>query len=102
MGKRFVARIVVRPVVEVIYLDAFQQGYGVTTDLIGGAVVDIELAGPATNVDPAATHTCLMAVVNALVPIPDKEQVILAGLDQGPEQTQRLRAEVLGFIDDNG
>ena len=52
MRERFIARIVVRPVVQVIYLDAFQQGYRVTTDPVGGAVVDIELAGPATNADP--------------------------------------------------
>jgi hypothetical protein len=43
-----------------------------------------------------------MTVVDALVSIPDEEQVVLAGLDQHPQQMQGLGSEVLGFIDDNG
>ena len=102
MGERFVTRVVVRPVVEVIHRHAFQQRDGLTANLVGGAVVDIQLAGTTSNVDAAATHRRLIAVVDALVPVPDKEQVVRAGLDQRPEQTQRLGAKILGFIDDNG
>ena len=102
MGERFVTRVIVRPVVEVIHRHALQQRDGLAPNLVGGAVVDIQLAGAPTNVDPAATHRRLMAVVDALVPVPNEEQVVRAGLDQGPQQTQRLGTKILGFIDDNG
>ena len=94
--------MVVRPVVEVIHLDALQHCHRVTTSLVGGAIVAIQLAGPAPSVDPAATHPRLLAVSEALVSIPDAAQVMLARLEERPQQTQRLRAEILGFIDDHG
>ena len=43
-----------------------------------------------------------MAVVDALVPVTDKEQVVRPRRDQGAQQPQGLRTKILGFINHNG
>jgi len=51
--QRAVTAILIVAAIEIIDLDIFQQGNGLTANLIGGAIVDVELAGSAPDVDAA-------------------------------------------------
>ena len=63
-------------IVKVVDLATFQQGNCLAPDLIGGPVVKVKLPRTPTDVDAALAHRGAVAAVDALVPVPDEEQIV--------------------------
>jgi hypothetical protein len=93
----FAGRLVAAAV-QVVDLEALQQGDGLTADFFRGAVVEIELPGATADVDAATAHAGLVLGVEALVSFTDEHQVVRRRRHQGADQLQRLWAEVLRFV----
>ena len=101
MGQGLVSLGLVVPVVKIVYFASFKQCHRVTANLVGGAVVEIQLLRSPPDVDAALAHRCTVTAVDALVTVANEEQIIRPDGNKLPQKLERLRSEVLCLIDND-
>src|SRR5690606_35401280 len=86
---------------KVVHVQSLEHGHGPGADLLGGAVVDAQRAGPALHADATFREKHLPAR-NALMSPSAAEQVVGSRRQQGTDQRPFLRMILLGLVHHNG
>ena len=97
-----VAAAVVRAAVEVVDVAVGQERRGPAARLFRGAVVQLQLARAAVDVDAATPERHAPAAVDALVAIAGDEEVVAARRRDDAQQAKLRRTHVLRFVHDRG
>ncbi len=79
--------------------DGWEEAVGLTTDLVGGSVVDAEDVGAAADVN-AERFPGKGGLEDALAEVAGEEEAVGLDAGEGGEEAELGDADVLGFVDD--